>query len=36
VGGGDEPGGCLGCLGCLASLIVLVGLAVFLCWLVFG
>jgi len=33
VGGGDESGGCLGCL---VSLIFLVGLVVFLCWLVFG
>lgn len=36
VGGGDEPGGCLAVLGCLVSLIFLGGLAVFLCWLVFG
>lgn len=36
VGGGDEPGGCIGCLGCLVSLIFLMGLVVFLCWLVFG
>jgi len=36
VGGADESGGCLGCLGCQASLAFLVGLVVFLGWLVFG
>ena len=36
VGGGDEPGGCLAVLGCLASLLFIVGMVLFLGWLVFG
>lgn len=36
VGGGGESGGCLAVLGCLASLLFLVGMVLFLGWLVFG
>ena len=36
VGGGDEYGGGLAVLGCLVNLVFLVGMVLFLGWLVFG